>query len=175
MPVLVNDEQVLRFLVASFKQVCNYTAQKIWNENRELIRQIVYDSYTPKAYERTGEFQEAWRTDTTAFANKVRGELAFDPEMLTVNYEKFQHGSELNGPMTTYLAEVIYQGKAGPLFGNGPWRRKRNVWRALNEKLGKRRLQHYFEEGMRTVGLKYHRTKAQIIVERDDIKRRERK
>lgn len=170
-----NDEQVAQMLMPSIRKACNYTAQKIWNDNRELIRQIVYEGYTPEVYERTGEFKEAWATDVRSFRNVVQSELKFDPRLLTVNYEKFQHGSDvLKEPMTTYLAEVIYQGESGPLFGNGPWRRKRDVWKALNDKLGRRTLEKYFEDGMHHAGLNFTRTNKALTVERDDIRHRRR-
>ena len=40
-------------------KVANYVAQKVWNENRAQIEQVVYQSYVPKSYNRTGEFKDA--------------------------------------------------------------------------------------------------------------------
>lgn len=162
-----NEQELLNLIMPDLKKAMDYTIQKIWNDNRELIRTIVYESYQPEAYQRTGEFKEAWVTDTKAFRNVVKSELKFDPRLLEVNYDKWQHGSKvLEEPMTTYLAEVIYQGKSGDFFGEGPWRRKRDVWEELNKRLGKRKLEKYFEEGMTKYGIPFRRRKSVLEVKK---------
>lgn len=155
----------------ALEKAIDYVVQKIWNDNRELIRTIVYESYQPEEYERTGEFKEAWDTDVKRLGNFVRGEMKYDPRELTVNYNKWQHGSAyLQQPMTTYLAEVIYQGLSGDLFGEGPWTKKRDVWAALNREVGIRKIKQYFEEGMRRNGLDFRGHTASVKVTKYDEK-----
>ena len=155
----------------ALEKAIDYVVQKIWNDNRELIRTIVYESYQPEEYERTGEFKEAWDTDVKRLGNFVRGEMKYDPRELTVNYNKWQHGSAyLQQPMTTYLAEVIYQGLSGDLFGEGPWTKKRDVWAALNREVGIRKIKQYFEEGMRRNGLDFRGHTASLKVTKYDEK-----
>lgn len=158
-----NDEELLKMIMPQLKKASDYAIQKIWNDNRELIRIIVYEAYQPTVYQRTGEFKEAWVTDTKAFRNVVQSELKFDPRLLEVNYDKWQHGSKvLDEPMTTYLAEVIYQGKSGDIFGDGPWRRKRDVWKELNKRIGAKKLADYFEEGMNKYGIPFKKKSGGI-------------
>lgn len=158
-----NDEELIAMIIPELKQAMDYAIQKIWNDNRELIRTVVYESYQPTEYQRTGEFKEAWVTDTKAFRNVVQSELKFDPRLLEVNYDKWQHGSkELEEPMTTYLAEVIYQGKSGKMFGDGPWTRRRNVWQQLNKRIGSKKIGQYFEEGMKYFGIQYKNKRGSI-------------
>ena len=164
-----NDQEVEQMLMPALEKAIDYVVQKIWNDNRELIRTIVYESYQPEEYERTGEFKEAWDTDVKRLGNFVRGEMKYDPRELTVNYNKWQHGSAyLQQPMTTYLAEVIYQGLSGDLFGEGPWTKKRDVWAALNREVGIRKIKQYFEEGMRRSGIKFKGHTAAVKVTKYD-------
>ena len=164
-----NDQEVEQMLMRALEKAIDYVVQKIWNDNRELIRQIVYEAYQPEQYERTGEFKEAWDTDVKRLGNFVRGEMKYDPRELTVNYNKWQHGSAyLQQPMTTYLAEVIYQGLSGDLFGEGPWTKKRDVWAALNREVGIRKIKQYFEEGMRRSGIKFKGHTAAVKVTKYD-------
>lgn len=172
-----NNQELENMLMPALEKAIDYVVQKIWNDNRELIRTIVYESYQPEEYERTGEFKEAWDTDVKRLGNFVRGEMKYDPRELTVNYNKWQHGSryvsndELHETvMTTYLAEVIYQGLSGDLFGEGPWTKKRDVWAALNKEVGIRKIKQYFEEGMRRNGLNFKGHTASIKVTKYDEK-----
>ena len=166
-----NNQELENMLMPALEKAIDYVVQKIWNDNRELIRTIVYESYQPEEYERTGEFKEAWDTDVKRLGNFVRGEMKYDPRELTVNYNKWQHGSAyLQQPMTTYLAEVIYQGLSGNLFGEGPWTKKRDVWAALNREIGIRKIKQYFEEGMRRNGLDFRGHTASVKVTKYDEK-----
>lgn len=166
-----NNQELENILMPALEKAIDYVVQKIWNDNRELIRTIVYESYQPEEYERTGEFKEAWGTDVKRLGNFVHGEMKYDPRELTVNYSKWQHGSEyLQQPMTTYLAEIIYQGLSGDLFGEGTWIKKRDVWEALNKKIGIRKIKQYFEEGMRKNGLNFRGHTASVQVTKYDEK-----
>lgn len=166
-----NNQELENMLMPALEKAIDYVVQKIWNDNRELIRTIVYESYQPEEYERTGEFKEAWDTDVKRLGNFVRGEMKYDPRELTVNYNKWQHGSAyLQQPMTTYLAEVIYQGLSGDLFDEGPWTKKRDVWASLNREVGIRKIKQYFEEGMRRNGLDFRGHTASLKVTKYDEK-----
>lgn len=166
-----NNQELEKMLMPSLEKAIDYVVQKIWNDNRELIRQIVYEGYEPEVYDRTGEFQNAWDTDVKRKGNFVQGIMKYNPKELTVDYSKWQHGSDyLKQPMTTYLAEVIYQGLSGKLFGDGPWTKKRDVWAALNKQIGIRKIKQYFEEGMRQNGLSFRGHTASVKVTKYDEK-----
>lgn len=166
-----NNKELEALIMPKLKNTIDYVIQKIWNDNREIIRQIIYESYQPKEYERTGEFKEAWDTDTKQLGNFIQGKLEYVPKDLTVNYEEWQHGSKyLQEPMTTYLAEIIYQGLSGDIFGQGPWTKKRDAWKILNEKIGVRKIKEYFEEGMRRNGLNFRGHIASVKVTKYDEK-----
>lgn len=166
---VTNDEQLKRLIIPKIREAVDLLVQKIWNENRELVRKIVYEAYDPVRYNRTGEFKEAWGTDATQSisSGKVQGSFYYDPDKLTPGDNDpespryGQHVSAINSTlMATYLAEIIYQGKAGPAFGHGVesgvWHSKRDVWEQLEKEVGRRKLKLWMKECFEKVGLPVH-------------------
>ena len=161
-----NDFELYKIFTPKLKEAVDYVVNKIWNENKELVEKMVYDAYEPTVYNRTGEFKEAWNTETTSsiFSGRVEGKFYYDWSKLTPgdddpNSPRYgQHVSAIDRfLMTEYLAEVIYEGLAGPAFGHGvqegAWAKKRDVWEELNKVVGKRKLKQWFQEGCDKVGL----------------------
>lgn len=161
-----NDTQLKAMFIPKIREAVDLLVQKIWNENRELVRKIVYEVYNPTRYNRTGEFKEAWDTDTTMSisSGKVQGSFYYDPSKLTHGDDDpdspryGQHVSAIDRMlMTEYLAEVIYQGKSGPAFGHGvesgPWHDKRDVWEVLSKEVGRNKLKAWMKECFDKVGL----------------------
>ena len=66
-----NDAQLKNVVMPDLKRVVDYVVQKIWNENRELVRKIIYDGYEPVEYDRTGQFKEAWDTEAYITGDKL--------------------------------------------------------------------------------------------------------
>ena len=175
---ITSDRQLKNLIMPLLKEVVDYVLEEILKENKDLIEKIVYDAYDPVTYERTGEFKEAWdkESNVNTGEGKVEGEFFYDPSKLTVGYPSTipgnpqygQHASALdNFEMREYLADVIYQGLAGPAFGSGfksgPWSKKRDVWKALNDKVGKAKINELILEGCKRAGLSVHKNKVGII------------
>ena len=161
-----NDAHLKNLLMPKIKEAVDLLVQKIWNENRELVRTIVYEAYSPTRYNRTGEFKEAWSTDSTmdAVTGRAQGSFYYDYSKLTPgdnDPDSPRYGQHVSAIdrflMTEYLAEVIYQGKAGPAFGHGvesgAWHSKRDVWSQLEQQLGKVKLKTWMKECFEMVGL----------------------
>ena len=171
-----NDAQLMNDILPGLTKVVDYMTKKILEENTELIQKLVYDAYTPEEYERTGEFKEAWSTETQSIRNIVQGKLYYDSRKLTVDFNKGQHGSKFdNTVVTKYLSEIIYEGLSGAIYEPGyakhshrfkgqAWTKKRNVWRTLLEWLGPNRIRKLFEEGLKQQGIKYSRHKTSLFV-----------
>lgn len=164
-----NDAQLKAIFLPKIKEVAEYVVQKILEENKDVIQYVVYDAYDPSVYNRTGEFKEAWATDTqiNMFSSHVTGEFFYEPSKLTPgdnDPESPRYGQHVSAIdrmlMTTYLAEVIYEGLAGPAFGHGvhtgAWARKRDAWKELTKRIGTRKLNEWFKEGFAKVGLPIH-------------------
>ena len=172
-----NESQLSSIFVPKLKEAVDYIVQKIWNENRELIRLIVYEAYQPSRYNRTGEFKEAWDTKVNTKGNHIEGEFYYDWNKLTPgddDPESPRYGQHVSAIdrflMTEYLAEVIYQGKAGPAFGNGvhtgAWADKRDVWATLDKWLSNTTFRRIFEEGMTKAGIPWKKSIGGVNVEK---------
>lgn len=165
----INDTQLATLILPKIRIAVDYVVQRIWDENRSIIRQVVYNSYVPEKYQRTGQFKEAWDTTSryTLYDQKAVGEFYYDPSKLKPGNNDpdspyyGQHVSAIDMfLMTEYLAEVIYQGKSGPAFGSGTtdgeWHNKRDAWEKLNEVIGRQKLKQWMKEGFELAGLPVH-------------------
>ena len=117
---------------------------------------------------------------TSSISSRVYAEFYYDPNVMDYVPDKAQHGtpsgramdsvwgSDTNmwawtavqsawGDAREYLADIIYQGKSGPLFGDGPWRNKRDAWTPLINKLDRGKIFTWFEEGMNNQHLKVYK------------------
>ena len=164
-----NDAQLKAMLLPKIKIAVDYLVQKIWKENQEIVKQVVYEAYSPKEYERSGQFKQAWETDVKTAGSVVEGQFKYDPRLLDVVPEKGQHSSIAynteGDPMTTYLAEIIYQGLAGdftgeykyasqnPRFAGEAWTKKRDAWKQLQDRLDRTLLKKWMMEGFNKAGL----------------------
>lgn len=153
-----NQSELTDLLREELKPVVDKVVEKIYEENREMIQKIVYDVYDPQEYDRTFEFRDkAWET-TEAHNNgklRIQGDLHFVPENMTYEPELWTHGSFYGGDVREALAEIIYEGKSGPIFGKGAWTRKRNAYNKLIKYLGKRRFSNYVKQALDECGINY--------------------
>ena len=168
--LLRNEIEVRKFLMGSkggnsltapMIFALDYTMSKIVERNKELILRIVYSAYTPSEYETTMEFLNSWtyKLDVGKSGSiKATGEFLQDYEEMRINLDKGQHGSPLeNGPdwwydAREYLADIIYNGNAGHVFGRGPWTRKRDAWKPLIESVGNK-IYTWYREGLQKAGI----------------------
>ena len=161
-----SEQDLQRYFLPKLRNVVDYMVQKILAENKAVVEQIVYAAYQPTVYNRTGEFKEAWETDSQEMTaqSKVRGEFKYAPDKLTPGTndpEREDYGQHVsaidNFLMTDGLAEVIYQGLAGPAFGHGTttgaWHARRNAWEALLKVVSKNAIRQWFREGCAREGI----------------------
>lgn len=175
-----NNAELTTLLKDPLKIAVNYMVQKIWNENRELIEQMIYRANWTTDYQRTEEFKNAWETLSTSKTGPsgatVEGNFFYAPNLMGTsnppstenNYIGQHHGIDADGQWgdsRAYLADIIYQGLAGPAYGDGYWRQKRDVFSALLKYMGKARMKQWFEEGMAQAGLDYKRHNTALRIE----------
>ena len=181
--VITNPSQLASIFMPKLQEAVDYTVQKIWNENRSLIEQLVYEvqgqgyygsasAYTEnpnidKQYQRTGQFKEAWDTEVKSAGNHIEGEFKYNPNAMTPNSLLGQHASVVDGePSIAYLAHIIYDGAAGHIFGTGYWTQKRDAWSALDKWLTNKQFRKIFEEGMTKAGIPWKTNKGKLRVEK---------
>ncbi len=181
-----NDSELYNFLYEAVNDAVEEVMVKIFEENEELVKKYVYDAYAGEHYyDRTEEFLWAWNYkvrktsdhhNLSFLSSRVQGEFYYDPNVMHYNPDKAQHGtpSESAMPFNTnswaykavesawgdareYLADILYQGKTGPLFGDGAWRKKRDAWTPLVNKLDRGKIFTWFEEGMIKQKLKVYK------------------
>ena len=180
---ITSEAQLVNVFVPKLKEAVDYVVQKIWNENKSLIEQLVYEvqgqgyygdasAYTEnpnidKKYQRTGQFKEAWDTSVKSVGKYIEGEFKYDPRVMEVNPALGQHASVVTGESSTaYLADIIYQGLAGHIFGTGYWTQKRNAWAALDKWLSNPTFRKIFEEGMTKAGIPWKKSRGGVNVEK---------
>ena len=171
-----NDKEVLAMLRSPIMKAINYVIDKIYDENISVIHDVVYMAYSPEEYERTGDFYRAWGAGDTKALNErtSRGTFEYKPDKMSLgstdpHSSNFaQHigvGGEFYGKdARPYLAELIYQGETGSLFGNGAFRKKRDAWEELNKRIGRRKMKQWMKEGLEKAGLnvKMHNTAIHV-------------
>lgn len=171
-----NDKEVLAMLRSPIMKAINYVIDKIYDENISVIHDVVYMAYSPEEYERTGDFYRAWGAGDTKALNErtSRGTFEYKPDKMSLgstdpHSSNFaQHigvGGEFYGQdARPYLAELIYQGETGSLFGNGAFRKKRDAWKELNKRIGRRKMKQWMKEGLEKAGLnvKMHNTAIHV-------------
>lgn len=168
--LLKNEAEVRKYLMGKKGQnsltapmiyALDYTMRKIVERNKELVLRIVYSAYTPYEYETTMEFLDSWTYKVDAGKSggtKASGEFLQDYEEMRVNLDKAQHGSPFeNGPdwwydAREYLADIIYNGKAGKVFGRGPWTRKRDAWKPLMKTV-ESKINMWYRDGLEEAGI----------------------
>lgn len=153
-----NNEQLRAAIAPALEKAVEYIVEQILKVNEEIVWETVYQAYDPSVYERTGQFQTAWRTDVIGDGQgNVLGALEYDPTKISAGpQESGQHISVLTGePSAEYLVDIIYGGLAGNLFGEGPWTQKRNAYEALVKELGKKNMLSIIDEGLRKAGLTF--------------------
>ena len=172
-----NDKEVLDMLRSPIMKAINYVIDKIYDENISVIHDVVYMAYSPEEYERTGDFYRAWGAGDTKALNErtSRGTFEYKPDKMSLgstdpHSSNFaQHigvGGEFYGQdARPYLAELIYQGETGSLFGNGAFRKKRDAWKELNKRIGRRKMKQWMKEGLEKAGLKVQMHNTAIHVE----------
>lgn len=174
MAILIrNEQELINVIVPKLKEAVNYIVQKILEENQELIKTLIYESYTPVEYERTGEFKEAWNTSVKSQGRNIEGEFKYNPTNMSFG-DNGQHSSLVNGTdVREYLANIIYEGLSGAIYQKGYaknferfsgelWTEKRDVWAQLNKWLSDSQFRKIFEEGMTKAGISWKKNTGKV-------------
>lgn len=151
-----NEDELLKILMPKLRIVVDYVMSKIEHDGQLKIEDLVYEAYNPTWYERTYDFERSFvKEETVINHNEVVGEYGFEPDMMSSYPELFEHGSPYGVPedARNIMADIIFEGAAGSLFGDGPWRRKRNAWNRIVYMLGRKNLDVWMKQGFKRAGL----------------------
>ena len=170
MPQARNKDELRKLLQPAIQKACNYVVQKIWSENREIVKSVVYEAGIPEEYNRTNDFLNAWwytsehfnPTDKDGYARFYHTPHSMNVGSIDPSSDNFaQHigiaGEYQGEDARYYLADIIYHENgcsgAGTAFGDGYWRKARNAWKELNKRIGRRKIKQWMKEGMEAAGL----------------------
>ena len=178
-----NDDELKKMLLIPLKEAVKILMKKILDQNYDSILRVVYNApgrpLYPNCYESTTEFLDAWDVAVHSakhIGHDIQGDFFYKPSGMETssppnednNFMGQHHGiganitgsmdsphfGEFYGDSREYLADIIYQGLAGPIYGDGYWRRKRDAFNDLVKTVGKRNFNKWMVEAMEEVGLK---------------------
>lgn len=155
MPDIQNERQLYATFSPIVEKAVNYVMDKMLEEYKNLIDDIVYHQEFPAVYHRTEEFLNSWKTEVSTKMVGATGELSQDYKTMSFNPETFTHGSNYYEPndVRPFLANIIYEGLSGDLFGAGWWQESRDAWTPLIQQLDGGKLDKWFKEGMKKQGI----------------------
>ena len=136
--------------------VVDYILEQVRKRNVDEIEVNVYRRGTPSEYNRTRQFQQAWKADkSTISGNTASGKFHYDPDSMEYDAAEAQHGSTdpAWGDAREYLAELIYNGASGPKYGDGYWTQRRDAWDALIEDIDGEDIVKWTRQGFAKAGL----------------------
>ena len=165
--VFLNDEELSSAAVSKLAIAVQYMMDVILTENDSTILDVVYSTYAPSSYERTGDFQEAWDTRVGTAYKTAEGEFYFKPETMTVDYDTDppQHASVDKNSVTQYMADILYQGAMGCIYRPT----NRNAWKVLDKWLSNTKFRQIFEDGLNQSGLEWKRSNGAITKTTESI------
>ena len=165
--VFLNDEELSSAAVSKLAIAVQYMMDAILTENDSTILDVVYSTYAPSSYERTGDFQEAWDTRVGTAYKTAEGEFYFKPETMTVDYDVDppQHASVDKNSVTQYMADILYQGAMGCIYRPT----NRNAWKVLDKWLSNTKFRQIFEDGLNQSGLEWKRSNGAITKTTESI------
>ena len=163
MPTARSEQELRNMLRSPIQKAINYVLDKIYDENISVVHDVVYMAYSPEDYNRTGDLYRAWSTESKSTPSAAQGEFKYDYSKMSIGSTDpqssnfAQHigvGGDFYGQdARPYLAELIYQGATGSLFGDGAFRKQRDAWAELNKRIGRRKMKQWMKEGMEAAGL----------------------
>ena len=163
MPTARSEQELRNMLRSPIQKAINYVLDKIYDENISVVHDVVYMAYSPEDYNRTGDLYRAWSTESKSTSSAAQGEFKYDYSKMSIGSTDpqssnfAQHigvGGDFYGQdARPYLAELIYQGATGSLFGDGAFRKQRDAWAELNKRIGRRKMKQWMKEGMEAAGL----------------------
>ena len=166
--LFLDDDSLSSAITDRLKIAVQYVVDRILTENDSTILDVVYSTYAPSEYQRTGEFQKAWDTKVGSMKKYVEGEFFYDSRELTVDPEMGQHASVLDRgyegkvgdvhSVAEYMADILYEGAMGCIYRPT----KRNAWKVLDKWLSNTKFRQIFEEGLNYAGLEWHRSIGRI-------------
>ena len=112
-----SDAEFYAVIGKAVSRAIDEVIERIFSELQDEIRRDIYGAYTPRDYNRTEGLLEAWKHEAIGLS----GNIEFQPSMLPVNPNAFQHSSPYGWDVRGEIFDILEGG-----------------YRAYNAKTGKR-------------------------------------
>ena len=152
------------YLIAIMQDCLEEVLEKINSKLKEHIQTDVYDVgdnavYAGGSGSPTGDFKESvTSSDVKVNGNSVSGEVYHDSEKMSLDIDKFIHGSKYwdKADMREHLQEIIEYGLSGSLFETGAWYQEPRPYFAntLKELESSGLIRQWFRSALKSRGLK---------------------
>ena len=156
MAQLHSSNDVAQFLQPKIEIIVEEILNGISEWNEKEIDRVVYKKYTPEKYQRTYEFRDnGWDSHITNSSTKeVEGTFEYNPDNIPTVTNGVHAGMYSGVDIRPYLADIIYNGLAGDLFGQGFWTDSRDAWKELKRIVGGVKLKTWITRGAKKAHLK---------------------
>ena len=160
----IKNEIELKIMILNrMKPVIDMVVDEILESSKKNIDKKVYNSFSPSTYQRLGDnggLRDLWEEEKSKIVNgKVIGEVKEKPERLVLNEDLFQHGSRFwhENDIRDMIAYIVIEGKSGDFFGEGKWRKPRDFWHPLLDKLDAGQINKIIEKAFKQNKIKFVR------------------
>ena len=156
-----NDAELSNAITKKLITTVKYVVDTILEKNDQTILDVVYASYSPNTYIRTGNFQNAWGTSAHGGGKSAEGEFYFESDKIIPNagVDPHQHADVDGFSVAEYMADIIYEGGMGCIYRPT----NRDAWKVLDNWLTNTKFKSIFEEGLSRSGLSWKRSRGAVI------------
>ena len=107
MTIAINsDIEFYAIIGKAVNKAIDEVIERIFAELQKEIERDIYGAYTPKDYDRTEGLLEAWKHETSG----LFGNIEFQPSMLPVNPNAFQHSSPYGWDVRGEIFDILEGG-----------------------------------------------------------------
>ena len=157
-----NDAELRKAMEQALSGSSLHTMEQTKTMLQIHIDKDVYGAYAPEVYPRSEEFRDAWETENIG----TGAEIHYEPDDLSVAAPV--HASVITGQgVTSVLADWIFEGNSGGLFGNGGWNSSRDAWKSLDKEMTNTKFRSMYEAGMTAVGIPWKRSGGAVTKTKD--------
>ena len=142
-------------LVLKASIALDYAMERLLMELQENIEKIVYGAGDPGYYVRTMQFLTSWETSKPIIkGNIIESDLFQNKFAMQSDPDNFIHGSNFfrQNDVTAFMADIIFEGLSGPMFGDGFWTVARDAWTPTLIHLENGDFDRWFADAMRMQG-----------------------
>ena len=101
-----SDTEFYAVIGKAVSRAIDEVIERIFAELQKEIERDIYGAYTPKDYDRTEGLLEAWKHETSG----LFGNIEFQPSMLPVNPNAFQHSSPYGWDVRGEIFDILEGG-----------------------------------------------------------------